>query len=85
MPPSGQIIHKNKHLFPLPIEGWFPNGERSSCFLCKADEIVYYDGSCKRCPDGLIPNENHRFCVACPKSLIANGGVCISCPKPEKE
>ena len=66
-------------------EGSFPNGERTSCFLCKPDEIVSYDGSCKRCPDGLIPNKNHRFCVSCPKSLIAKGGVCVPCTNPEKE
>ena len=66
-------------------EGSFPNGERTACFSCQADEIILYDGSCKRCQDGSIPNEIHRFCVSCPKSLIAKGGICESCPDPNKE
>ena len=66
-------------------EGSFPNGERTACFECKADETISYDGSCKRCPEGLVPNEIHRFCIPCPKSLIANGGMCIPCPNSEKE
>ena len=66
-------------------EGSFPNGKRTECFICKADEIISYDGLCKRCAEGLIPNENHRFCIPCPKSLIANEGVCKTCPDPEKE
>ena len=66
-------------------EGSFPNGERTMCFPCKPEEIILFDGSCKLCPDGSVPTANHKFCMSCPKSLIASGGVCKSCPDPIKE
>ena len=66
-------------------EGSFPNGERTMCFPCKPEEIILFDGSCKLCPVGSVPTANHKFCMSCPKSLIASGGVCTSCPDPIKE
>ena len=83
-PTLNDVVNVNGDCETCP-EGSFPNGDRTSCFLCKADEIIFYDDSCKRCPDGLIPNANRKFCVSCPKSLIADGGMCKSCPNPTTE
>ena len=66
-------------------EGSYPNGLRNSCSQCKADEKVDFDGTCKRCPDGFVPTENHRHCKPCFKSLFADEGMCKPCPNPETE
>ena len=83
-PNEMNIVNTNGECEVCPNDS-FPNGERNSCSECKPDEIVDYDDSCKRCPDGFVPNTNRRFCFRCPKSLIAKGGVCESCPNPDKE
>ena len=47
------IVNANGECEVCPDDS-FPNGERNSCSECKPDEIVDYDGSCKRCPDGFV-------------------------------
>ena len=66
-------------------EGQYPNGDRYSCSLCKPEERIHWDDSCKSCPDGYVPSKDRKICKPCAKSLIAKEGICQSCPDPAKE
>ena len=66
-------------------EGLYPNGYKTSCSQCRADEVIDFDGFCQKCQDGFVPVENRKFCKPCPKGLIATGGICALCPNPEKQ
>ena len=78
------IVNINGECETCP-EGSFPNGIRHSCIQCQADEILSFDDSCKKCPEGMVPSSNRKFCKPCPKTMIANEGVCQPCPNPDKE
>ena len=63
-------------------EGLIPNGLRTECSFCEADQRIHYDDSCVTCPEGHVPSKDRKFCKACSNSLIADGGVCKLCPNP---